>query len=406
MSDLGIADLHGDSSQPFSYVANPLVTVHRGDSLGNCFVESLGRHVERMRGAVQIVDNDSAGFERHQANLPYSLFVRPMMQSAWLAKVLRMELRFQPPTSAPTVKALVEQYRAEKMPSRYSTRRGYEVWLRNHILPRWGELPITALQPRPAEIWLSSLDLSPKSRGHIRGLLHIIWDYAMWSGFVPVQANPISLVTVRGSSKRIRQPRSLTVDEFRGFLRGLEDPFRTISLVCVCFGLRISECLALKWSDVDWLNSKLSIQRGIVKQRVDEVKTAYSRDKMTIDGQMLNLLKLWKQTTQFSANEDWVFASPAQLGRLPWSFDTVLRKFVQAGKDAGISGLGTHTMRHTYRSWLDAAGTSVAVQQKLMRHGDIRTTMNVYGAVVTNEMHVAHSKVVRMALEETEVICN
>src|SRR5207253_4786888 len=148
-------------------------------------------------------------------------------------------------------------------------------------------------------------------------------------------------------------------------------------------------------------NSKLSIQRGIVKQRVDEVKTAYSRDKMTIDGQMLDLLKLWKQTTQFSANEDWVFASPAQLGRLPWSFDTVLRKFVQAGKDAGIGGLGTHSMWHTYRSWLDAAGTSVAVQQKLMRHGDIRTTMNVYGGVVTNEMQEAHSKVVRMALEKT-----
>jgi integrase len=36
-------------------------------------------------------------------------------------------------------------------------------------------------------------------------------------------------------------------------------------------------------------------------------------------------------------------------------------------------------MRHTYRSWLDAVGTSIAVQQKLMRHADIRTTMNVYG---------------------------
>jgi hypothetical protein len=46
-------------------------------------------------------------------------------------------------------------------------------------------------------------------------------------------------------------------------------------------------------------------------------------------------------------------------------------------------------MRHTYRSWLDAAGTTVAVQQKPMRHGDIRTTVNVYGDVVTNEMQEA-----------------
>jgi integrase len=54
-------------------------------------------------------------------------------------------------------------------------------------------------------------------------------------------------------------------------------------------------------------------------------------------------------------------------------------------------------MRHTYRSWLDAVGTSIAVQQKLMRHADIRTMMNVYGDVVTDEMEQAHSKVVRMA---------
>ncbi len=323
----------------------------------------------------------------------------PTKQSALKkADALRMELRFRPPTSVPTVRALVEQYRAEKMPSRYSTRRGYEVWLKGHILPRWGEQPITALQPRPAEIWLSSLKLSPKSRGHIRGLLHIIWDYAMWSGLVSVQANPISLVTVRGSSRRTRQPRSLTVDEFQRFLCRLDDPFRTISLVCVCFGLRISECLALKWSDIDWLNGKLSIERGIVRQRVDDLKTIYSGRKMSIDAGMLAVLKAWKQATQFSSDEDWVFASPTRLGRQPWSYDQVWRSFLIAAAAAGIGKLGTHSMRHSYRSWLDAAGTAVAVQQKLMRHGDIRTTMNVYGDVVTNEMQEAHSKVVQMAL--------
>ena len=52
----------------------------------------------------------------------------------------------------------------------------------------------------------------------------------------------------------------------------------------------------------------------------------------------------------------------------------------------------------TYRSWPDAVGTPIAVQQKLMRHADIRSTMNVYGDVVTDEMAQAHSKLVRLAL--------
>jgi hypothetical protein len=47
---------------------------------------------------------------------------------------------------------------------------------------------------------------------------------------------------------------------------------------------------------------------------------------------------------------------------------------------------------------LDAVGTGIAVQQKLMRHTDIRTTMNLYGDVVTDEMAQANSKVAGLAL--------
>jgi len=38
---------------------------------------------------------------------------------------------------------------------------------------------------------------------------------------------------------------------------------------------------------------------------------------------------------------------------------------------------------------LDSVGTAIAVQQKLMRHSNIRTTMNIYGDVVTDEMEQA-----------------
>ena len=45
----------------------------------------------------------------------------------------------------------------------------------------------------------------------------------------------------------------------------------------------------------------------------------------------------------------------------------------------------------------------IAVQQKLMRHADIRTTMNIYGDVVTAEMSQAHAKVVLMVLPKKAV---
>ena len=246
------------------------------------------------------------------------------------AENLRRGLRLRQERAVVTVKGLVEHYRNEKMPKRSDTQRAYEVWLRNHILPQWENCSLVGIQARPVELWLNTLPLAPKSKVHIRGLLSILWDFAMWRGDVPTQRNPMELVRIKGVTKRTRQPRSLTVDEFQKFLQHLQEPFRTVALLCCCLGLRISECLALKWADVDWLNGKLRVERGIVCQQVDDVKTDESRRQMVMDAELLEALKYWKQTTQFSEPEDWIFASPVQLGGLPWSYDQIWRMYQKA----------------------------------------------------------------------------
>jgi len=291
------------------------------------------------------------------------------------------------------------------MAKRLTTRRAYDSWLNNHILPKWGGCSMTDLQARPVELWLKSLTvlsdagptpLAPKSKVHIRGLISALWDYAMWLQLIPIQRNPMEFVTVKDATK-YHKPRSLTVEQFQKFVRELGQPFDLIALICVCFGLRISECLALKWSDIDWLKNKLRVERGIVRQQVDYVKTKGSEKDISIDNSLLEVLKLWKAQSQFNTQEDWIFASPVQLGALPWSYPWVWRVFQQAAAASGVGKLGTHSMRHSYRSWLDSVGTSIAVQQKLMRHSDIRTTME-YGEVVTDEMVLANSKVAGLAL--------
>ncbi len=306
------------------------------------------------------------------------------------------------PSSVPTVAALVEQYRAEKMPTRHDTRAGYETWLSAYIMPRWASSSLTELQARPVEMWLDSLSLAPKSKVHIRGLLSSLWGFAMWKQDVPMQVNPISLVTVKGASKRVRKPRSLTVEQFRLLVPHLRKPFDTMALMCVCFGLRISEALALKWADVDWLNGTLRVERGIVQQIVDDVKTEESRKTLTICEDLLKVLKAWKQLTQFSANEDWIFASPFQVGRLPYSYTGVKQELQRAADAASLGHLRSHAFRHSYRTWLDSVGTQVGVQQRLMRHAVIRTTMNIYGDAATPDMREAHGKIVDLALNGTE----
>jgi len=295
------------------------------------------------------------------------------------------------------VRDLITRYQSERMPSRHSTARVYRSFLNNHILPAWGDTPIQDVQPRPVELWLRELPLSPKSKTHVRSLLHGLVEFAMWAGLLEVSRNPISLVQNAGATRKVRKARSLTVEQFQALLKELHEPFATMALVCVCLGLRISEALALRWSDLDWLGSRLSVRRGIVEQVVDDVKTEGSAKTFTLASEMLERLKSWKQVTQFSGSEDWIFASPAKIGRLPYSYTGVWRELERAAGVAGIGHLGTHAFRHTYRSWLDAVGTPVAVQQKMMRHADIRTTFNIYGDVVTDEMTTAGVKVAQLA---------
>ncbi len=322
----------------------------------------------------------------------------PTKTAAWrVAERVRDGLRKTLITQL-TVAELAKRYEDEKLPTRSNTARVYRAWLHNHILPHWGDRPITDIQPRDVELWLRQLDLSPKSRSHVRNMLRLLVDFAMWCGVIEVRRNPIDLVRVNGAGKRVRQPRSLTVEEFQKLIAELKEPFRTMAIVAVCFGLRVSELLALRWSDVDWLGGKLTIERRIVAQEVDDVKTVGSRKSTTIDTELLEVLKQWKQATEFSGEHDWIFASPVQLGRLPYCDSGFWRELQRAAKAAGIGPLGTHAFRHTYRSWLDAVGTPIAVQQKMMRHADIRTTLNIYGDVVTDEMEQAHRKVVGLAL--------
>jgi len=47
---------------------------------------------------------------------------------------------------------------------------------------------------------------------------------------------------------------------------------------------------------------------------------------------------------------------------------------------------------------LDDTGAPMTVQQELMRHADIKTTMNIYGGAMSKTKRTANSKVSQMAI--------
>ena len=207
------------------------------------------------------------------------------------------------------------------------------------------------------------------------------------------------LVVVKGCTIRQEEPRVLTVEEFQALLAAVsKEPFRTMLLFDMCLGLRFSELIAVQWQDFDWKNLKVRIRRGIVRQVADDVKTRHSRKPVPLDPQLAEIMQVWQRKTEFNKPQDWVWASPAAAGEHPYCYTTLYEMITEAATRAKLDDVTWHTLRHTYRSWLDETGAPITVQQNLMRHSDIRTTMNIYGDALPATLRAANSRVARMAL--------
>jgi integrase len=297
---------------------------------------------------------------------------------------------------APSFGALLDRYIEQELSERYSTRKSHLSNIKVHIRPRWGEYPVDKLKPMAMEQRLRELPLAPKSKTHVRGIMHLVFKCAERWGIVEIGKNPVSLVRVKNASKRLKRPRILEVDQFFELLKHLGEPHRTMVLVAQCLGLRISEILGLKWGDIDFENRTILVQRSVVGGRVDEVKTEYSKDDVPLDASLAAALLQWRSASIFPRNEDWVFANPAT-GK-PYHQEGLQKKHIKrAAKLAGIGEeIGWHTFRHTYRSWLDETGAPMKVQQELIRHASIQTTMNIYGRAMTETKRRANSQVVRL----------
>lgn len=303
-----------------------------------------------------------------------------------------------------TFGSLLDRYIADELPERHSTNLAYRSYIETHIRPKWADWPLRKLTARGSpftiEQWLKSLDLAPKTKGNIRNVLAVIFNCAMRWGLIDVGINPIALVRVKGVSRRQTEPRVLTPEEIQALIANLTEPCRTAVIVALSTGLRCSELFALKWLDFNWDQLTVLVRRAIVDGVIGDVKTKYSESGLPLDPALAEILFRWKRASQFGQESDWVFASPFKAGELPFRGSSMLATQIKpAVKIAALGNdLGWHTFRHTYSSMLRQLGVDLKVQQELLRHADIRTTMNVYTQAVSEQKRAAHSKVVRMVL--------
>jgi integrase len=300
---------------------------------------------------------------------------------------------------------LARRYLQEAIPERQSTAGPMRSMLNARILPEWEDARIIdmAKDPMAVEQWIKGLqtkpkkkgekarDLAPKSKLHTRAVMHRLFEYAMRWRYLDCQRNPMALIELKGTSRRVRPIYLLDAQQYYAILPQLAPHVRLMAILAMNTGMRISEILGLKWMDIDFEQATLTIERSVVGKHEDETKTVASASVLPLHEILIRELRVW-QGKEKSVN-GWLFGN-MDTGR-PYHADSLRQDHLgPAGKEAGIPNLGWHSFRHTYRARLGSSGAAPEVQQKLMRHSSIEMTMKYGQNQMLDSIRPANAKLV------------
>ncbi len=154
----------------------------------------------------------------------------------------------------------------------------------------------------------------------------------------------------------------------------------------MCLGLRRSEIAGLPWLDFDWSNQEVFIQRSVIANRVDAVKTRRSKARLPLNPALITALQSWLRLSEFDANAGLGVGFAVCCWRdvvLPQRCAAQLHYPGWQARRPGHSRLA-HVSPHV---------------PHMERHADIKTTMNVYGGSMPEAMRAANSQVVGMAIQ-------
>jgi integrase len=183
-----------------------------------------------------------------------SLVAHPKIADVW-AEVTRRKLDRTPllvAISAVTFEQLVDQYRQTSVKKlANSTQYCYEHILDDYLLPRWGGESALDIKPVAIEQWLESLPLANPTKDKICRVMSTVYKRAQKYGLIPrtQEANPCVFVDQTAATDY--EAIVLTAKQSADIIAALPLPEQTLTILVSATGLRISEALALKWSDVD-----------------------------------------------------------------------------------------------------------------------------------------------------------
>ncbi|MBX7070332.1 MAG: site-specific integrase [Microthrixaceae bacterium] len=286
---------------------------------------------------------------------------------------------------------------AKKIQLAPTTFHGYERIVHLHVLPSLGAINIRRLTPDHLEsLYTSKLSpadgsrpLSRKTVLEIHGVIRGALSDALLRGIVN---RNVASIAARPTIRNVPpvEPRAWDETQLRAFLQAaaghrLYAAFR----LSAATGMRRSEVLGLKWTDVDWTTSTISVDRGLVvvgyEREVTRCKTASSRRQIELDPTTLAMLATWRDWQQScavcptDAGPEWLFPADDGGATHPHAFSQAFDRIVRR---AGLPPTRLHDLRHTHASLLIKHGVPLKVVSERLGHAKASFTMDTYQHVM------------------------
>jgi len=201
-----------------------------------------------------------------------------------------------------------------------------------------------------------------------------------------------------------KEMEALSVEECRRFLSVAEGSERyPLFALALTTGMRPSEYLALKWSDIDWKRGAARVSRTIQVSGTgwafDDTKRKRSRRVVKLQGFVLAALEILNEKQAMGgegnccpANE-LIFVTESGT---PLRQKVVKREFRRLLSRAGIRPVRLYDLRHTAATLGVAAGVSVKVISDQLGHASISFTLERYSHVLPSIQDEAAAKVERL----------
>lgn len=180
--------------------------------------------------------------------------------------------------------------------------------------------------------------------------------------------------------------------------------YKTAIIIAVFTGLRLGELMGLEWSDIDFRNGIISINRSSQYLADKGVftkmpKTESSIREVAIPEFVISLLeeyKLWYEEQKSLYGELWNNSNRlfVQADGKPMNPSTISKWFVKFIEQIGLPVINFHGLRHTNATLLIAQNVDVAVVAARLGHAQITTTLNFYVHPI-----IAHNKKASYVLE-------